>query len=743
MSDIDDGIGLAGVPESGAVPDSRLKDVATAREIFEELRDSDDRSSKLRAKVQAMFDGSPPYDPAQLQKTQQSYRCNLNFGEAESLLEYAMGGYVDMLHSVEDLLVTPTLFGEENERNHYTTILSREITRTLREWPQFYFNVLHLCTEFVAHGLGVAHFEDNSDWRFRACGQSDFYVPRGTLASEDELDIAMARRVYPLHTIWSKIKNGAKPGWNVAAVRKALAKAAAVNEADATDYEKLEAELKNNDYTTRGRSAKLKLIHAWVREFDGTVTHHIFTEDGDCKEFLFTQRGYFGSMQQGFVMFPYGLGTNSHYHGVRGLGYKIFPAIQVSNRLRSQLIDGAMLASSEIIQVNGEAEFSTTALTYYGTYAMLAPGATIVNRSQPNFAQSVLPVLGDMSTQLQNRTGQYTVQSVFNTGRERTRYEVAAHLEQAAKVSVTSQNLFYQPWDRLLREMVRRMIRSSYVKEDPGGEAVLDLKKRLARQGVPDEAFKKIDIGEVRAVRAVGAGSQAAREASLNGLLENISAYDPVGRHNILRDLTVTRVGASQADRYIPRDPGPRLPVDSKIAVLENQALTEGKQIEVEPEENHVVHLDKHLEALGEFIAQSEEGVPIEELVPRMFSLYEHSFTHLEFVQGDVTQQEIVAAYRQSLQQSGEIISNGMKRIAKLQREQQQAAPEEGQADPNQAAMDDHSMKMQMRLEEHQFKLRRMEEEFVLKQNLKIQDAATNRALRDADKAAELRTLLQ
>ena len=737
-----DSMNLRQIPEEGTIPASRLKDAKTGREVFESLRKADDENAKVRAKVQAMFDGRPPYDPDQLRKSKQTYRCNLNFGEAESLLEYAMSGYVDLLHSVEDLVHTPTTWGEENERGELSAILSREITRTLREWPQFTFNFLHLCTQFVGHGLGIGHFEDRFDWRWRAAGQQDFVIPRGTLASEDELEIAMARRTYPIYEIWTKIKDpesAKESGWNVQETRKALAKSYTKVGTATTDYEKLENELKNNDWLSEARAATITLVHTWVREFDGTVTHCIFTEDESCTEFLYEGRGFLGSMQQGFVMFPYGLGPNAHYHGIRGLGYKIFPSIQVSNRLRSQLVDGAMLASSVMLQPGSETDFTNMALTYYGAYAIIAPGMQVIQQSTPNFQQSVIPVLTDMGTQLQQRTGQYTTQSVFNTGRERTRFEVAAHLEQAAKLSVTSLNLFYQPWDRLLRETVRRMIRPDYVAAEPGGDAIEFLKYRLLQAGVPLEAFYAIDLGNVRAVRAVGSGSPAARTVSLRNLMEVMSAYDPVGRHNLLRDITVTEVGASQADRYVTRDPGQRLPIDAKIAQLENDALVDGRPIEVMEEEMHLVHIEFHLKALGQFIEQEQQGVPIEELVPRMMALYEHAVAHLDFVQGDITMQEQVATYRQSLQQAGEIIHNGMKRLAKMQREQQMAGPEE--AAP--AGPSDAEMKMQQKLEEHQMKLRMMEEAHVLKQNIKIQEAALKRSLKDADKATDLMRTLQ
>lgn len=727
---------LEGIPETGAPPKRRLKDARTAREIFKSLRTADETNASNRASVQAMFDGSPPYDSSQLRASQQSYRCNLNFGEAESLLEYSMGGYVDLLHSVEDLVETPTLYGEERVRSELGAILAQEISRAIRDWPQFEFNYLHLCTHFVAHGLGVAHFEDRFDWRFRTGGLSDFHFPRSTLASEDELEIAVSRRDYPLHELWYKIRDPeiAKiSGWNVPMVRKALAKSATSSEAGATDYEKLEVELKNNDFYGLGRATVVRLIHLWVKEFDRTVTHYIVTDDDTCDDFLYEGQQYYDSMQRGFVLFPYGLGTNAYYHGIRGLGFKIFPAIQVSNRLRSQLVDGSMLASSVMLQPGSEADLNEMPMTYYGAYAVISPGTAVIERASPNFQQSVIPVLQEMSIQLQNRTGQYSTQNVFSDRRERTRYEVAAHLEHAAKLSVTALNLFYHPWDRLLREVVRRMTRPDYLQDEPGGEYVAELLGRLEARGVPIEAFYAIDISRVRGTRAVGAGSPAARAVSLQELMDIMPSFDPVGRHNLLRDVTVSRVGPSQSDRYIVRDSGPRQPMDAQIALVENGLLTQGIEIPVMPECQHIVHTEIHLHGMDAFIQQADQGVPLEELVPKMSALYNHTFQHVEIISNDPTVREQAAMFRQSLQQAGEIISNGMKRLAKLQREGGGEPPEGAEQGPSEA-----ELKMQERLTEHQLKLKMLDEEHQLRMQIRMQDAALERSLKDADKASEL-----
>ena len=95
---------LQSLKESGAAPKSRIKDVKAANEIFENLRSGDEVSAVNRSRVQAMFDGVPPYSDTALRNSGQGFRCNLNFGEAEKFLEASMSAYVDLINSVETLV---------------------------------------------------------------------------------------------------------------------------------------------------------------------------------------------------------------------------------------------------------------------------------------------------------------------------------------------------------------------------------------------------------------------------------------------------------------------------------------------------------------------------------------------------------------------------------------------------------------------------------------------------------------
>ena len=155
-----DALQLALLPEKGEPPKSRLKDAASAVAVYKLLKQADLPASLNRASVQAMFDGAPPYDEAQLRNLGQAGRCNLNFGEGEELLEQAMAAYVDLLHSVETLITVQTKFGDITQRDEHAQVIAEEFSRMVRAWPGFHHAFLYNCRNFIVDGVSVTLFDN-------------------------------------------------------------------------------------------------------------------------------------------------------------------------------------------------------------------------------------------------------------------------------------------------------------------------------------------------------------------------------------------------------------------------------------------------------------------------------------------------------------------------------------------------------------------------------------------------------
>lgn len=728
----------------GSAPRTRIKDAQCAREIYHKLLKADEGSARNRSQIDEMFAGAPPYDDAELRATGQAARANVNFGEADALLESALSGYVDLLSSVETLVNFKTKFGDPQERIEYEQIIGEEFTRLLRGWNAYTPNWLRLATHFVAHGVGITYFEGDLDWRWRVGGWSDFLIPRKTLASESEIEVACCARSMQAQQLFHYIEDeekAAELGWDVTVAKKAIQEAVSNSSTvggQSTDWEGVVREMKNNDlYLGVATASEIKVVHLWNVEFDGRVTHIIVLRDDatGSDRFLYRKIGKFSRMEQAFTIFTYGVGVNGQYHSIRGLGAKIFTEVQTSNRLRCQMVDGALLSSSVILQPTNEEALQNLQLSYFGPYSILTPGVEIQDRPIPNMSTSVMPVLQDMAQLINSRTGSYQVSTSDGGAREKTKYEIQAQQSNNARLNSSALSLFYDPLERLFREVVRRVCRRDYYPAEPGGDAVREFKLRCFDRGVPMEAIYDVDIARVTAVRAIGAGSEQMRQLTFDEFSQIAPSFDEFGRQNLLRDRVAARIGYANADRYVQKPSAESRPLmDEKFANLENNTLSNGAPLPVYPNDNHTVHSRAHISALSQGVAGVQEGsADMVQILPGLVSLLEHTTQHVEAMYGDPTVQEEAASNRKILSQLSEVVTNGAKHVEKLRREGVGVA--EG---PQTAGESDEDLKLQHRIDENQLKLQFMREQADLKMQLREKESLQKRALKDAETARKL-----
>lgn len=720
----------------------RIKDAPAAFAVFDRMRRDDEGSNMKRALVQAMFDGAPPHNQSDLNETGQGDRSNLNFDEGGAMLEYSMSGYVDLFTSTEHFIRVKLKHGSfpEDEQLRYEDLMTAEFSNMLRQWNSYFSRYLYTCHHFVANGLSVNYHADPVDWRWEAAKFGDFFIPRMTKADPGALNVAGVAKNYTASELYRYISNedAAKlMGWDVKEVKNLLMERAKSGKqdlkVDMNSWEDLQEVFKNNDLQidTIPDCSNIRLAILWVREHSLKWSQYIFEDSGTVKKFLFAKRERYAAGRTPFTIYPYGIGSNGYYHSVRGLGYKIYPHVQISNRMLNTTVDAAMLGSSLLIQPVDEQALNDLALTYYGPFAVLPPGNKVVERPTPDLQKSAMPVIREMTSRLQGKTGGYSSVGIFADEKERSRFEVEAYVARASKLSITALNLFYEPWQSHLREVLRRVFAPNYGQNMPGGTYVWDLRERLRQSRVPVEAFEKIDFDRCSVVRAVGGGSAEARQMILDKLAQEAPALDDIGRLNLRRDRVAALVGFDSVDRYVAPNTQSRTTVDDKMAILENAALAAGTPVEALSNEAHIPHLQRHTAWLSEKADQIDSGaVQLIDVVESMFRVHEHGTKHVILGGSDPAIAQAISGYRQQLQRFGEFIHNGQEQLQKLQREQ----AEQGAATPAQPA--GLTPEMEQKLMEHNLRLRMEEEKHQLKLQLQMAEANQKRMLADAEARA-------
>ena len=115
------------------------------------------------------------------------------------------------------------------------------------------------------------------------------------MASEENIQVAFWIREYETHQLHSFIRNpeaAKKLGWDVEEVQKAIIDASAAGSTDSMsggsrgdDWESWQENAKNNDLGASTTGAPVKVVNAFIQEFDGSVSHYIFRENGEGDDF--------------------------------------------------------------------------------------------------------------------------------------------------------------------------------------------------------------------------------------------------------------------------------------------------------------------------------------------------------------------------------------------------------------------------------------------------------------------------
>jgi len=390
------------------------------------------------------------------------------------------------------------------------------------------------------------------------------------------------------------------------------------------------------------------------------------------------------------------------------------------------MIDGAMLGSAVMIQPENQRALDELGFTYYGAYAVLSPNVKIIEKAVPNLSTAVQPALEDISNQLALNTDTISTYGAQQSSPYRNQMQVVADMDVSTRLSGASLNLFYASWNRLLREVVRRVVTSK--KSDP---MIKDFYARCEMRGVPKQFIRSLDTMRTKAVRSIGNGSYANRLVALKELQAISGSFDETGRRNLTRDIVSTRVGHDLADRYIPQQVEPRPMIDTKIAFLENKELVGGAPVPVIDAEMHSTHLEVHLPELNKLIEELNQGAadPVQAL-PALQAFYQHISETIQAVAADPSAQALVANAKQVLQYAEEMINNTSKKVQKMQREQteQQGG---GQEDPQ--------AEISMKMQEHEMKLQMARQKAELDMELKQAKFRQEQALDDAKNVAKLR----
>jgi hypothetical protein len=429
------------------------------------------------------------------------------------------------------------------------------------------------------------------------------------------------------------------------------------------------------------------------------------------------------------------------------LGYLIYQLCNAGDIMHCKLLDNARVGSSLLLQPATVEDAQDMQLIDAGGFLMIPPTCKIPEqRIAQNLNNSLVPAI-EANKQIINRAtgglaqGQQMLQPEQD---RRTKLEVSAQLDYINKLNSFAINLFYGPYDKIMREKVRRAFTVPQ-KDKEAAKRVADMKARCIARGVPEKVFSLIDVKGVKATRIIGTGSRGSRIMLMEELGKGYATWDAVGRRNFDYDRAMMLGGVELADRYAGRPSEKRIPYDFKIAKLENFEMLEGDYVDPTDGEDHMVHLGVHIEELEVGLKGVDEGqIDLMEWTIEHQQLYRHCVATLEVTVVHETLQPELNMLTQRVQQIGELVVNGMKMINKAVRDGEMEGEQQAEADGEeerenrkverelQAKQVLHQQKLKENMELHLQKLEQLKETGQQQMVLKAQEAMSKLATTEA-----------
>ena len=751
-------------PETLEAPKERLGSPEALRGTHKKLSEEDAGGSFNRSLIQGQMDFSPPHDDDELESKGQGDRFNITTGEGPAIKNEAVAAYMDIYTTPKVLADIPlTADVDKTMADTWSLVLAEEFTTMDRSDDASLPMHLQLSDTYVTHGVAVAYFDDKNTMRYSVAGLDHFKFPRSMGIVSSDMSVITALGHYDVTKLYSKIEDGTE-GWNAEMVKRAILQSTGDSSNREWDnWELIQRDIKANEVYVDTICKPVEVVHGWVREFDGKISYYIAAKNGLCsrnevkEDFLFKSRGFFDSPDQALQIFAFSVGNGGKLYTVRGLGYLIYQLCNAMDIMHCKLLDNARVASSLIVQPASVEDMQDMQLTDFGGGIAIPPTMRIPEqRFAQNLNNSLIPAINESRNILNRATGGMASGNMMLQPEQdrRTKLEVSTQLDYINKLNSFAINLFYGPYDKIIREKVRRAFTVPQ-KDKAARKRVNEMKARCMTRGVPEDIFKKIDLKAVKASRIIGTGSRSSRIMLMDQMQQMYSTWDAVGRSNFEYDYLVELVGAEKAERYAGKPNEQRLPYDHKIAKLENFEMLEGDYVDPVDGENHMVHLPVHIEELEAGLKGVDEGmIDIMQWTMEHQMLYRHCVATLEMTTVHETVQPELNSYHQRVQQIGEIVVNGLKMINKAAREGN--APEQGgegqEMSEEQKAQQKlqqelegnemkHKQKLQHEFQSHQLKLQMIKEAGQQKMIMQAQDAMGKIATKDAEVAQRMARL--
>lgn len=728
-----------------------------------------------RARIDSLFNGQPPYTPAEVEEN--GINVNVNFLEATRLGHDSRMQFMQGFVKPGKYFNVTTDYGPKHKRQKYAEIVNRHVNSAIKKCPRYFEVMRGQFAQLVLHGISPVVWENKYRWCPRVINIEDSLVPSGTLVGFENLPHIILYRSFTGMELKNLTQGPVRsPGWNMPYVERLIrwvdkegTRLMNTNWAEVWSPEKTEERVKGDSgfyasdqlptidcfdiyvYCDTGKTCgwvRRIILDAWGEPSSAGIGYNMarrsdmagFEKIGG-QDFLFnSEKKYVACDLSEIANFQFGdlsAVAPFRYHSVRSLGFLMYAVCHLQNRMRCKFTESVFEALMMYFRIKGDEDAQRALkvnLINKGFIDSTLDFIPASDRFQVN-AQLVELGLGENARLIQSNAGSFTPTTDFKDRTEKTKFQVMAELNVSTSLVSAALMQAYQYKTFEYTEIFRRfLIQNS---KDPN---VRDFQAACVKDQLPTEMLSP-ERWDLEPERVMGAGNKTMELAIVEQLMQWRQLYDPSAQREILRKSTSTVTGdPAYADVLVPEQP--RISSSVNAAQTVAGVLMQGLPMAMQDGINQGEYVEAMLASMAvtiQRISSQQKGVATMEQLTGLSAIQGNIVEHLNVLAEDEAE---AAQVRQFNDQLGRLM-NMVKGFAQRFLEQEQAKNGDSQVNPEamakiQAMTITAQAKAQNSRESHAQKTAQKEIAFELDQKRKDADTAAEIEREDARTAQEL-----
>jgi hypothetical protein len=604
----------------GNAPKRRIATAQAGLTAYYQMREIERRRDLRFNAIAGIFAGFPPVPPELMEEMGMGDFPNFNTKQFQA----KVSAYTDNWNAINaagsNWFEVKLKHDNPMEARRRSELATQYFNEGIKKWEggednfvsgrHYIVNSATRDTQMGLFGIGVAHFCDHIDFRWKVRPTRKVLVPEGTSLLLDNCPFLCIEDEMSVPDLWAM---RGKPGWNEEAI-KSLLYLNTFRQNQQTNMAETYAEwterVRENDTWTYSDWPLIKFVHLYVKEFGSNankaeITHCILsdavpaasnlpkeernTREKQAMSWLYEKEKVATRWNQVVVVFSDNAGAEGKWHGVKGFGDLIFDQCDDNNKLYNRAEAQAIVAGMLLFKGGSEADrqkMSQIKVTPFGAMIDLE-----IEQFQLRADTTNMVSMFQLGTSIMD-TNSRQVPTNQETSRGEAPTATQVNFDRADDAQFTTLQVnFYRATglDCIGGEMYRRMAQpaSKYPEGWPGGDVAKHFRECCEKAGIPEADLLKVE--SVQANRNVGSGNMGLDVMKGDKLLTIATPGE--GQKNAQRFIASALVGPQTAAAFVVDEVPPPNFEDVTIN-QENMCIQGGQTPQAfgnQPHEKHLV----------------------------------------------------------------------------------------------------------------------------------------------------------